>query len=119
MRILLLSVNKCYEGVCYTLTLTSAFVFDNAKDAIFTENLRMANYLKYLADLRDAKITGRAEIRKKGRVRHCLGNEMNNHFYKQACVEGADDIISNGSYAMMKTIKIGGGPDFDNIEKSE
>ncbi len=34
-------------------------------------------------------------------------------------IEGTDHIISDGSNTMMKPIKIGGRPDFDNVKNTE
>ena len=72
----------------YTKTLTPTQVFDNPFHAIFTENLRMSNNLKYLIILRKELDKGLQVVA------------------QNSSVKTAYHIIRDCSYSMMKTIKI-------------
>jgi len=72
----------------YIKTLTPTLVFDNPFHAIFTENLRMSNNLKYL--------------------RHscCALHEFLQIITNNSRIDTTDEIVSNSSNSMMEAIKI-------------
>jgi hypothetical protein len=101
MKVLLLSTNYGYEGVCYVLKLTPPQVFDNDFPANFTENLRTRKDLHYLVNLEDAL------------------NKMQYDFAANASIYRTYDVVSDGSKSMMKAIKVGSWPYFNDVEETE
>lgn len=48
-----------------------------------------------------------------------LRNKSNDYFSKNSSIEAAHNIIGNCAHSMMKSIKVRGGPNFNDIKKSK